>query len=318
MSSTTHLTSHLKQGIRTLPPLPDIERLSPLVTRILGGNPGPYTLQGTNTYLVGNGNDRVLIDTGDGEPSSQYVNRLQLALRETKCLNISIIIATHWHHDHVGGIPDVLQLFPQAKVYKHLPAQGIEPPTSSGEGSILPQYQQFIHLPDNFMIKVQGASLRCMYAPGHTNDMTVLLLEEENSMFTSDNVLGIGTGVASDLVAYLDSLEKMQRVYSKILYPGHGPVLHETDSQSTIHDYILHRKERVTQVLHALGNGSQSFTPFDLVPLVYGNDLPSILVGPAAVNVDMALRYLISKQLVIQGDDHMFRSLVKDDKNIKL
>ena len=142
--------------------LPEVERLSPAVIRILAGNPNKYTLQGTNTYLVGTGPERLLIDTGQGIPSWKAALKRTL---DQEHATISTAIITHWHHDHTGGIAQLLELSPSTKIHKN------QPDTSSG--------QLDIHNGQQFT--VPGASLTAVHTPGHTVDHMVLLLPEEDA-----------------------------------------------------------------------------------------------------------------------------------------
>lgn len=97
--------------------LPNVAQLTKRVCRILGQNPGKFTLQGTNTYLIGERAPFILVDTGEGRPS--YLPFLEDALRtsfrsnpnaQQRSPSFSDVIITHHHHDHFGGLQDVLSL----------------------------------------------------------------------------------------------------------------------------------------------------------------------------------------------------------------
>lgn len=51
---------------------------------------------------------RILIDTGDAD-IPQYINHLKSVLKHED-INLAHIFITHWHHDHIGGINDVMEL----------------------------------------------------------------------------------------------------------------------------------------------------------------------------------------------------------------
>ncbi|KAK5114312.1 hypothetical protein LTR62_002563 [Meristemomyces frigidus] len=268
-----------------LPHLPDIERLSPRVIRILGGNPGKFTLQGkplistilgTNTYLVGQGSERFLIDTGEG--NRIWPQHLKKAL-EDEGVSIEHVILTHWHPDHVGGVPDVHTLAPNAKIYK----SQIKPAANQED------------IVNGQVFKTEGATLRAFHSPGHTIDHMALILEEENAMFTGDNVLGHGTAVFEDLAAYVDSLERMQAQFSGRAYPAHGAVVE--DGRAKIGEYISHRREREEQIVGVLGGGNEEageaegWSSMGIVKVVY-KGYPENLHAPAEGGVVQVLRKL--------------------------
>ncbi|EGS19418.1 metallo-beta-lactamase domain-containing protein [Thermochaetoides thermophila DSM 1495] len=311
----------------SLPALPEITPLRPGLIRILAGNPGKFTLQGTNTYLLGTGRQRLLIDTGEGKPS--WIAAVKSALTsssnqpngEEGTATLKAVILTHWHHDHIGGVADLRKEFgPNLEIYKFpLGFGGYESPSFEAERAQEAQStllaQGIRPLQNNQTFTVAGATLTVHHTPGHTADHVVLVWHEENAIFTGDNVLGHGTAVFEDLATYLSSLEIMKELYSDgersgRAYPGHGPVV--DDGMAKIEEYIRHRKMREEQVLQTLrsspggpdGSGAGSnnkdgqhqvqppaWTVMELVRSIY-RDVPESLHPAAAGGVVQILHKL--------------------------
>ena len=115
------------RSLATLEPLPDVAALSPLVLRILGGNPGLYTLQGTNTYLVGSGESRILIDAGESRPD--YLPRLLSAMEGAGVRRVSDVLISHYHRDHTEGLIELRRHFGTS-----LRAWKVDPPYAGAHG----------------------------------------------------------------------------------------------------------------------------------------------------------------------------------------
>lgn len=257
--------------------MPDVARWSPRVVVVLGQNPGPFTGPGTNTYIVGTGVGRILLDTGQGVDG--YDDLVPQALAEL-CDGAALdrIVLTHAHPDHIGGVEAVRSRHGELPLWKM--------PLSSGDRGLAVQ-----ELRDGDLVEVEGATLEAIWTPGHARDHLCFLLREEKALFSGDMVLGAGTTVIppdGDLGDYLDSLERLQALDIERIFPAHGPVIE--DPHKKIAEYQSHRALRDEQILEGLRAGVSRTE--DLVLRIY-TDIPEFLHRAAGVSVESHLRRFV-------------------------
>jgi glyoxylase-like metal-dependent hydrolase (beta-lactamase superfamily II) len=212
------------------------------VRRVLAPNPGVFTLEGTNTWIAGDG-PAIVIDPGPADAA-----HVEAVLREAG--PIEAILLTHRHPDHAPGAR-LLRQRTGAPVLAFDPDGGEE------------------RLEDAAVVRTRGAALTAMHTPGHTPDHVVFVDAASGSMFTGDAVLGWGTSVIDppegELRDYVASLRRMLALAPPVLYPGHGPVV--SDGVAKLREYLEHREEREREVLAGLAGGPR--TPQELVPEIY-------------------------------------------------
>ncbi|XP_076803420.1 endoribonuclease LACTB2-like [Clavelina lepadiformis] len=256
--------------------IPKVEQLTCRIVRVLGCNPGPMTLQGTNTYLVGTGPKRMLIDTGNPDVP-EYIENLKECLND-KNVSIEAVVLTHWHHDHVGGIKDLFKnklISLDTPLYK-FPLRIDEKPNNNE--------LKYSYLKDMQVLQTEGATMKVIFSPGHTKDHIALLMEEDNAIFSGDCVLGEGTAVFEDLHDYMKSLQLLVDLKPGRVYPGHGKVVNEP--VEFMQYYIKHRNEREEQIVACLKECHPiPVESMEIVKRVY-KDVPVVLHLPANTNVN--------------------------------
>jgi glyoxylase-like metal-dependent hydrolase (beta-lactamase superfamily II) len=189
----------------------------PEIARIVAPNPGPMTLQGTNTYLLGT-DPCLVIDPGPADRS--HVDAIGEAAAGRG--GIGGVLLTHGHDDHAAGAA-------------LLEAEVLELADGQSRGAVT-----------------------AIATPGHAIDHLCFL--SDGVCFSGDLVLGEGSTIvppdAGSLVAYLESLRRLQGLDLELICPGHGPWV--TDPAAKIEEYIEHRMMRERRLRAALERGERS------------------------------------------------------------
>ena len=166
------------------------------------------------------------------------------------------MLLTHWHHDHVGGIDQVLTLCPDATFSKYLPNDE----------------EEYHPIRDGDEFAVEGGKVRAFHTPGHTTDHIVLYMDDTGILFTGDSILGQGTAVFESLTTYVGSLKKQLNLNPTSLYPAHGPTIDGPEAaRQKIREYIDHRQQREDEIIKVMADHDVPVTAMDVVRVVYAN-----------------------------------------------
>ncbi|MFC0624208.1 MBL fold metallo-hydrolase [Kribbella deserti] len=247
-------------------------------TRLLAANPGPMTLEGTNTWILREPGASSVVVVDPGPLLEPHLAAILDHVESLGC-RIETVLLTHGHYDHSEGAAwfaahagcSIRSVDPMFHV----------PPGAPDDG-----------LADGEVLEADGLRLEVLTTPGHTADSVCFYLPDEGSLLTGDTVLGRGTSVVAHpdgtLAPYLDSLNRLQALPDvHLLLPGHGPVV--DNPADVLAYYLQHRAERLDQVRAAVAAGAT--TPAEVVQAVYA-EVPPILWPAAERSVRAQLDYL--------------------------
>ncbi len=246
---------------------------------VLAPNPGPMTLDGTNTWVLDEpGASRcVVVDPG---PLHDGHLRAVLTAAEACGARVALVLLTHGHPDHAEGAARF------ASLAGDVPVRALDPAHRLGSEG----------LADGDVVSLDGLEIRIMGTPGHTSDSLSFVLPASGAVLTGDTILGRGTTVVAwpdgRMADYLASLSRLRALAAsgavRTVLPGHGPVLSGTALQA-IDGYLAHRRERLSQVEAAVVAGDR--TPGEVVRRVYA-DVDQSLWPAAELSVRAQLDYL--------------------------
>lgn len=254
---------------------------------LLAPNPGPMTLDGTNTYLLREPGSPSAVVVDPGPDDDGHLRAIAAAGQ------VELILITHQHVDHTEGAPRLAAI-------TGAPVRAALAEHCHGGGEVLR---------DGETIRGAGVRIDVIATPGHSADSVSFLLPADSapddprgSVLTGDTVLGRGSTVIGipdgTLAEYLDSMRRLIGLGDLRGLPAHGATV--ADLAIRCQSYLTHRLERLEQVravVRKLGvapDPNSDETVAAVLAEVYGDIEPGVAFA-AAYSVATQLAYLAAE-----------------------
>ncbi len=242
------------------------------VVHLRAENPGPFTLEGTNSYVVADADGTWVVDPGPALP--EHLDAVAAAVAQSGSPWRGVLL-THDHADHVDGVAGLLVLTGAAQVH-----------AARGDVDVV--------LADGDRV----GPFTVVATPGHAPDHLAFVAGPE--LFSGDAVLGRGSVFVwpspGALRGYQDALGRLQQLELTRLHPGHGP--DGEDAQARIAELLAHRSEREERLVAALAAGHRTV---DALLDAAWSDVPAVLRPAAAVTLAAHLDKLAEEDRLPAG-----------------
>jgi len=205
------------------------------------GGPNITSADDAAIYLIDFASDLVMIDAGAGRSSAQIVSNIEmLGLNPA---NISYLILTHCHIDHIGSSPYFKEWYGTKILIHELDANAVETGDSIKTAA---NWYGTTFLPTKVDGKMTGSQetlifgqekLHCLHTPGHTPGSIAVYLDRggKRVLFGQDIHGPFSVAFGSDIEAWKKSMQTLLALNADILCEGHFGIYHPKDR---VRDYI--------------------------------------------------------------------------------
>ena len=258
--------------------------LPPDLRWVDAGNAGPFTLEGTRSYIVGRRRVAVI------DPGPALASHMAAVAAEVAGAESVVLLLTHGHPDHAGAAPALAVSLGAGILGAWSSGSGEGEPGSAGPLPGIP----FRALGDREGVDTDMGELTALSTPGHARDHLVFHWQDQRAVFVGDLLLGAGEttwvgGYSGCVADYLASLDRVESLGAAVLLPAHGlPVF---DPEARLGRYRAHRRARVAQVERALAARPDASAD-ELLTAVYGESVAEGLLSAARASLAALIEHV--------------------------